>query len=268
MNNNLETGTTTNQSKIMIEKGTKIGNYEIVAQVGKGGMGAVYKAVDTGLLRTVAIKFILASGGKRHEKMLKRFLQEAEICANLQHPNIIKVYHADVFQNMPYIIMEYVEGETLGKYFKNRHDMSWKEKVAIFLKVVEAVHCAHKNNVIHRDIKPSNIMIKSDGEPLLMDFGIAKITGEDRSLTLTGEALGSPNYMAPEQAEGDKRGMDARTDIYALGGVLYYMLTERPPIESESFAQMIYHITLVPPEQPKNINPDVQIGRASCRERV
>ena len=219
-------------------------------------MGAVYKAIDTGLSRTVAIKFILTSGGKKHEKMLKRFLQEAEICANLNHPNIIKVYHASIFQNMPYLVMEYVEGQTLESYVEEKK-CSYKEKVNILIKVSEALHHAHTKNIIHRDIKPSNVMVKNDGEPVLMDFGVAKIQNEDRSLTITGEMMGSANYMAPEQTENSKREIVPATDVYGLGGILYYLLTGKSPVENETLMEMVYQIIYVTPELPRNINSDV-----------
>ncbi|HNN97103.1 MAG TPA: protein kinase, partial [Pseudomonadota bacterium] len=212
--------------------------YEVQSVLGAGGMGAVYKARDPRLNRLVALKIIHPMLGQnddtRGEGVVRRFLREARLQASLEHPHICKVYEigelptADGEASYPYICMQLIAGRPLHRA---QDDMSLFEKVRVIQQVAEALHSAHKQGLIHRDIKPSNIMVERtpDGKfhPYVMDFGLARETSGDQSRT--GIIEGTPRYMAPEQARGDTKHLDRRTDVYALGVTLYELLAQKPP---------------------------------------
>lgn len=206
--------------------GELIGRYKIIEQIGKGGMAVVYKASDTVLGRNVAIKMILPDQ-QQTEKYLKRFSREAKILAQLSHPSIVRILDFGNFEEVPYLIMEYVGGGSLSLE-KNR-DLSPSEILSMIAKIAHALNFSHQKKIIHRDIKPSNILFNESGQPLLTDFGIAKLTESDesQSLTSTGAAVGTPAYMSPEQIQG--KPIDGRSDIYSLGVVLFELLTNRKP---------------------------------------
>ena len=209
--------------------GTEVGRYHILEQLGEGGMAVVYKAYDTHLESEVAIKFIrMEEFGSRHtDKVLKRFQIEAKNMAKLTHPNIVKVMDYGEHEGSPFLVMPYISGGTLKE--KPGKPMPWQEAIQIILPIAKALQYAHRQGVIHRDVKPSNILITEAGDPMLSDFGIAKVleSEEGLSLTTTGMGIGTPEYMSPEQAEG--KTVDARSDIYSLGIVLYELLTGRKP---------------------------------------
>ena len=228
--------------------------YEIIDEIGAGGMGRVYKVKDHSLNRIVSIKIILE--GIKRKSMIKRFYREMKICAELEHTGIVKIYHADIANQMPYIVMEYIDGYPLLEYFQ-KMECSLPEKLAIFEKVCQAADYAHKCHIIHRDIKPSNIMVRKNGEPVLLDFGLAKASKVDRSITRTGEVLGTPQYMPIEQAKNIKNQIDKRVDVYALGGVLYHMLTNRPPFDGTYLEILSQLIELKCPPVPTSINAEI-----------
>ncbi|MBE7536704.1 MAG: serine/threonine-protein kinase [Anaerolineales bacterium] len=213
--------------------GKNIGRYKILSQLGKGGMAVVYEALDTTLDRRVAIKFI-QPGKEQIDVFLARFRREAKALAKLSHPNIVKIFDSGEFEGNPYLVMDYIQGGTLKDLMKDK-PLSWQKSVQITIQMARALDAAHKADVLHRDIKPSNILMANDRTPMLSDFGIAKIIGDDgetvTTLTDTGAGIGTPDYMAPEQGVGKA---DERSDIYALGVALYQLVTGRLPYHADT----------------------------------
>jgi len=211
--------------------GTTLLGYTILREIGEGGMGKVYLAENQMVGQQVAIK-ILDPVLARNPDLRERFAQEARIQVALQHQNIVRVLNAQSSEELSFLIMEYIEGQSLDKVLKRRGKLSVDESIKIFQQVLDAVGYAHAKGIIHRDLKPSNIMVCADGTTKVTDFGIAKVLG-DTKLTRTGTSMGSPDYMSPEQVLG-KKDIDHRTDIYSLGATLYEMLTGRPPFVIEN----------------------------------
>ena len=226
--------------------------YRIVCQLGRGGMAVVYKAYQPGLDRHVAIKFLLPQVIP-DPTLIKRFKQEAKVIAKLRYPNIVTVLDFGERQGVAYLVMEYVEGETLKA--KLGKPMPLESALEIASQMGRALDYAHSQGIIHRDVKPSNILLAREDWALLSDFGIAKVLEGPQQFTMTGASVGTPEYMAPEQGQGLK--VDARADIYALGVVLYEMLTGRPPFSGDTpLSVMLKHVTdLLPP--PRNLNANV-----------
>jgi len=228
-------------------KGTVWGRYTLGKRLGSGGMGVVFEAHDDTLDRTIALKF-LKSGDV---DFLLRFFREAKAQARLHHDNICDVYEAGELDGQPFIAMRYVDGEELTTAASR---MSMEAKVKIVREVADAIHAAHREGLIHRDIKPSNIMIEErpDGSyrPTVLDFGLARIEG-DPGATATGVMLGTPAYMAPEQALGESNRIDRRTDVYALGAVLYTLITGDPPFQVKTQAQHLIAIIQSEPPRPR-----------------
>ncbi len=239
-----------------------IDRYHILEQIGEGGMAVVYKAYDIRLEREVAIKIIRkeAFPAETYDQIFKRFEREAKSLAKLSHPNIIKVYDYGEYDGSPYLVMEYQPGGTLKAVLGK--PLSWQDCIKYVLPIAQALAYAHQLGIIHRDIKPSNILISNNGLPMLSDFGIAKLLESDGKYTLTGTGvgIGTPEYMAPEQGLG--KPIDARVDIYALGVVLYEMVTGRTPYQAETpMAVIIAHISDPlpnPREYIKNIPKEVE----------
>ena len=204
--------------------GQSLGRYHILEQLGEGGMATVYKAYDTRLETDVAVKVIRTENilPSTLDRSLKRFEREAKALARLTHPNIVKVTDYGEYEDKPYLVMPYLPGGTLKQ--KLGKPIPWQEAARLLLPIARALDFAHRQNMIHRDVKPSNILITADGEPMLTDFGIAKILDleETADLTGTGMGIGTPEYMAPEQWTGKTSN---QSDQYALGVVLYEMLT-------------------------------------------
>lgn len=233
-------------------------SYHIVNEIAAGGMGVVYKAYDTGLKRDVAIKLIKKN--VMNEKQLKRFSREIEASCILQHPHIIKIYSSGVEGDVPYMVMELIDGLPLLEYLeKNR--CSYKEKLILIKKIAMALDFAHKNKILHRDIKPSNIMVKADGEPVLMDFGLAKLNEvKDKSLTRTGDILGTPRYMAPEQTLGQKRQINHQSDTFSLGIVLYHILVGKLPFDGDNLIQIFHAIVNKTPLRLRKLDKNIPQG--------
>jgi serine/threonine protein kinase len=235
--------------------GKSLGRYHILEQLGEGGMAVVYKAYDTRLERNVAIKVILPQ--KQHtEKFIKRFEREAKALARLSHPNIVKVIDYGEHEGIPFLVMEYIPGGTLKQKLSGK-PMPWRDAVKILIPIARALGYAHQQKIVHRDLKPSNILITDSGEPMLSDFGIAKIleTEETLDLTGTGVGVGTPEYMSPEQAQG--KPVDARSDIYSLGVVLYEMVTGRRPYQADTPMAVVWKLASEPLPQPKSFVSDV-----------
>lgn len=210
-----------------------IGRYQILEQLGKGGMAVVYEALDTTLDRRVAIK-VIQPGKEQLNTFLARFRREAKVLANLSHPNIVKVFDYGEYEGKPYLVMDYIQGGTLKEMMKGK-PLPWQKSVQITIQTARALEAAHKQGILHRDIKPANILMANDRDPMLSDFGIAKWLADsgvtDTSLTDTGMGIGTPDYMAPEQGVGKA---DERSDIYALGVVLYQLVTGRLPFHADT----------------------------------
>ncbi|HRQ24479.1 MAG TPA: protein kinase, partial [Anaerolineales bacterium] len=233
--------------------------YRLLEKIGEGGMAVVYKAQDTGLGRFVAVKVIRrgAFPPKQIEHILKRFEREARAQAKLSHPNILTIFDYGEFENQPYLVMEYVPHGSLKDLLKGR-PISWNRAAPIIASVARALAAAHAQGIIHRDVKPSNILMANGRDPMLADFGIAKLVESDADtsdLTGTGMGIGTPEYMAPEQASG--KSIDHRADIYALGIVLYQMVTGRLPFKGDTpLAIMLLKNTQKVPN-PRQYSPDL-----------
>lgn len=216
---------------IIVEVPDKLGPYRLLRLLGRGGMGEVWLGHDTKLDREVAVKLMRRELIAR-EDAVKRFYREARAIARLNHPNIVQVYAIGEEGPMIYMVMEYVDGETVSQRLKRLGPLPLKECVYILLQAVEGLGYAHARGIIHRDIKPSNMMLTSDYRVKITDFGLAKIVEHDSQMTVAGTAIGSPNYMSPEQARGEEA--DHRSDIYALGISFYQMLTNELPFTGQT----------------------------------
>jgi serine/threonine protein kinase/WD40 repeat protein len=226
--------------------------YELHGEVGRGGMGVVYKARQLDLNRIVALKMVLA-GSHAGSIDLVRFHAEAEVAANLQHPNIVQVHAVGRHAGLPYLSLEYVEGGTLSQRL-NGVPQKPQAAVALIEILARAVQHAHDHGIVHRDIKPSNILMTADGKPKIADFGLAKRVECGTGMTQTGAILGTPSYMAPEQAES-KKDIGPAADIYALGAILYEMLTGRPPFQALTPVDTIMQVIVDEPVPPRRLQP-------------
>lgn len=231
------------------------GRYEIIELIGSGGMANVYKAKCHRLNRMVAVK-ILKSDMAENEEIRRRFRDESRAVAQLSHANIVSVYDVSSSGDTEYIVMELIDGITLKQYMERRGQMDWRESLHFIIQIMRALEHAHSRGIIHRDIKPQNIMVLRDGSVKVADFGIACL--QNNAQTLTQDALGSVHYISPEQARGEH--IDARSDIYSAGVVLYEMLTGRLPFEGDTAVSVaIQHLSSVP-LAPSEIREDVPKG--------
>lgn len=228
----------------------KFSSYEIIEEIARGGMGIVYKAKQLNLNRIVALK-VLLTGGVATPTEIKRFRQEAEIAGSLQHPYIVSIYEVGEYNHYHYFTMDYIPGDTLKVHIK-KHSRK-KNLFKILVKISEALQYAHEHNVIHRDIKPSNIIVTPEWEPKLTDFGLAKRIDEKSDIPEEGHTLGTPFYLSPEQARGDKN-IDGRTDIYSMGVILYEILTGQVPFRSNTLMELYNRIMNEDPVSPRRIN--------------
>lgn len=226
--------------------------YELLEEIGRGGMGIVYRARQLNLDREVAVKMILrgplASGADR-----QRFRIEAEAAARLHHANIVPVYEVGDQQGRPYFSMKYITGRTLANLLAER-PLPPREAARMLASVCRAIHHAHLRGVLHRDLKPSNILIDEQDEPHVTDFGLAKQTGAATGITHSGAVLGTPSYMAPEQAAGDRGEVGPASDVYSLGAILYHMLTGRPPFQAPSPVDTVLLVLEQDPVPPRLLN--------------
>ncbi|MDQ3624852.1 MAG: serine/threonine protein kinase, partial [Verrucomicrobiota bacterium] len=234
----------------------EIPGYTILGELGRGGMGVVYKARHLKLNRTVALKMVLA-GSHASERSLARFLSEAEIAAGLQHSHIVQIYELGEHSGLPYITMEFVDGGGMAEWLAKAGN-DYGQVAALFEKLARAAHWAHQRSIVHRDLKPANVLIGGDGEPKIGDFGLAKrLAGtEDRTqLTLTGEKMGTPEYMAPEQAFEELGMISPATDVYALGAMLYQAICGQVPIRARSEGEWLNKLHKDDPPSPAFYRP-------------
>jgi serine/threonine protein kinase/WD40 repeat protein len=281
----------------------RFGDYELLEEIARGGMGVVYRARQRSLNRIVAVKMLLFSGLANQES-LRRFRAEAAAAAALDHPNIVRVLDVGEQEGQPFIAMEYVAGRNLAQIVTERSLVA-RKAAGYVQKLARAIEFAHQRGVLHRDLKPSNVLINAFDEPQLTDFGLARQLTDDSSLTVTGQVLGSPNFMPPEQAGlgtahalletplarrssigfsaqtaesgGDKGGTDSplrvgpRSDIYGLGAILYYLLTGRPPFQADSVLATLKSVVESEPVSPRQLNPstprDVETICLKCLEK-
>jgi len=238
--------------------GHSLGRYQILEPLGEGGMAIVYKAYDTRLESEVAVKVIRIErlAPEILQRAMKRFEREAKSLAQLTHPNLVKVLDYGEYEGQPYLVMPYLPGGTL-KQKMNGQPMPWQEAARLLIPIARALDYAHKRNLIHRDVKPSNILITESGEPMLTDFGVAKIIDEEATLDLTGTsaAVGTPEYMAPEQATS--KNVDHRADIYALGIVFYEMVTGRRPFQADTPLAVLFKQASEPLPRPSQFVRDL-----------
>ncbi len=235
--------------------------YEILSTLGKGGMGIVYKARHVPLNRMVAVKMII-SGANASDDQLARFQREAEAAAHLKHPNIVSVYEVGLHHGLPYFSLEFVDGNSLSEMMRET-TLSPRHAAELLIPVARAVHYSHQMGVLHRDLKPQNILLTEDGQPKVADFGLAKRldVDDDENKTREGVILGTPGYMAPEQARNSER-VGPHTDVYALGSILYYMMTGRPPFAAptpfEVVRQLLLHDPLAPSKLQAGLDRDLE----------
>jgi len=233
----------------------QFGDYELIEEIARGGMGVVYRARQVSLDRIVAVK-MLAFGQFSSDQFVRRFKSEAEMAAALQHPNIVAIHEIGQHDGQHYFSMDYVEGCDLAEMVRER-PMASREAVAHMQVLARAVHYAHQRGVLHRDLKPSNVLIDGAGSPRLTDFGLAKRFEGDALLSTTRQIVGSPNYMPPEQAEPDRGSVGPASDVYSLGALLYHLVTGRAPFVANSLEGAVLAVLNTEPIPPRLLNPDV-----------
>ena len=225
--------------------------YELLGKLGEGGMGVVYKARHLALNRVEVIKMIRA-GEFAGPRDLVRFRFEAEAAANLDHPHIVPVFNVAEVAGRPYLAMRWIDGASLA----DQPPSSARATATLVGKIARAVHHAHQRGILHRDLKPANILLDAAGEPYVTDFGVARRIGADAAPTQSGGIVGTPQYMAPEQALGDPH-LTVAADVYALGGILYFCLTGRPPYTGKSYVTVLNEVVSAPPAAPHTVHPGV-----------
>jgi tetratricopeptide (TPR) repeat protein/tRNA A-37 threonylcarbamoyl transferase component Bud32 len=230
-------------------------DHELLAEVGRGGMGVVYKARQKSLNRLVALKMIRAAG-LTPDADLRRFRNEARTVAHLDHQHIVPLYEFGEHDGQRYFTMKLIEGGSLVQHLQ-RFATDPRAAARLVAQVARAVHHAHQRGILHRDLKPSNILLDEEGRPHITDFGLAKHMAADSSLTLSGQLVGTPSYMAPEQAGGCKQAATSAADVYGLGAILYALLAGKPPFRGETVLDTLQQVKELEPERPRSVNPRV-----------
>ena len=231
------------------------GRYDLLGELGRGGMGVVYLARQVDLGRTVALKMILASELASAEDV-RRFYEEARTAARLRHPSIVAIHEVGQIEGQHYFTMEHIEGCSLLKVLRDK-PIEPTAAAHLLISIARAVDYLHAHGIVHRDLKPSNILIGPQGEPYLTDFGLAKWTTTRQHLTRTGVVVGTPNYMSPEQASAGAEALSGRSDIFSLGAILYEMLTDRPPFAASNPVDTLLQVMEKDPLDPSQLRPNV-----------
>ncbi|MCE9554341.1 MAG: protein kinase [Planctomycetes bacterium] len=238
----------------MEEVPSRIAHFQLQEKLGTGGMGEVWRAWDSRLKRTVAIK--IPRNRQLSEQELHRFLREGRAAGQLNHPHIVSVHEVGRDGHLAFIVSDFIEGQSLQQWLANRV-VPLHRAAEVCAQLAEALHHAHEHGIVHRDLKPSNILLSADGSPHVVDFGIAKWTDDTLQLTLDGFALGTPAYMSPEQARGDSAHVDRRADVYALGAILYTMLTGKAPFTSDTPTAVLRAVLDDSPPLPRSLRRDI-----------
>ena len=245
------------------------GDYELLEEIGRGGQGVVYRAHQKSLNRTVALK-VIGLGPWATEAHLKRFRREAEAAASLDHPFIVPIHEVGERDGCCYFSMNFIEGGQLDEVVR-RVPMSIRQAVELIAKLARTVHYAHEHGILHRDIKPGNILLDTKGEPHLTDFGLARLVEAESTVTRTLEVMGTPSYMAPEQAAGEHAKVSKATDVYGLGAVFYELLTGHPPFAGGTTFETVRLVLDTEPRQPRlwnrKIARDLSTTCLKCLEK-
>ena len=231
------------------------GDYELEHEIARGGMGIVYRARQHTLNRTVAVK-VLRDNAFAGGDEVERFKTEAGAAAALRHPHIVGIHEIGEHNGTHFFSMDYVPGGTLSQLLRDG-PLPARKAAELLVKLAQAIEHAHSQGVLHRDLKPANVLMDAAGEPVVTDFGLAKHAASDAGLTVTGQVLGTPAYMAPEQAAGRTRECDARTDVYGLGALLYHMTAGRPPFAGDTHLTVIHQVTHDEPVSLRLLNPSI-----------
>src|SRR6266566_1100654 len=255
------------------------GDYELLEEIGRGGQGVVYRARQKSLNRIVALK-VIGLGHWATEAHVKRFRLEAEAAASLEHPGIVPIHEVGERDGSCYFSMQFIEGGQLDEVVRSatadsscgeRAPMPIRQAVELIVKVARTVHYAHEHGILHRDIKPGNILLDANGEPHLTDFGLARLLESESTITRTLEVMGTPSYMAPEQASGETAKLSSGTDVYGLGAVLYQLLTGHPPFAGGTTYKTIRLLLNTEPRQPRlwnrKIDRDLSTICLKCLEK-
>ena len=233
----------------------ELGDYELLEEVGRGGQGVVFRARQKSLNRIVALK-VISLGQWASKAHVKRFRREAEAAASLDHPSIVPIHEVGERDGSCYFSMQFIEGGQLDEVVR-RVPMSIRQAAEVIAKVARTVHYAHEHGILHRDIKPGNILLDQKGEPHLTDFGLARLLDTQSSVTRTIDVLGTPSYMAPEQAAGETIKLSKATDVYGVGAALYQLLTGQPPFAGGTTYETIRLLRDTEPRQPRVLNPKI-----------
>lgn len=242
--------------------------YELLEELGKGGMGIVYKAKQEWPQRIVALK-MLRNQSLTNEEDLERFEREINALCQLDHPNIVRLFDAGHFQNYPYFTMEYVDGSNLAEMYRGK-GCSIKEAVKIMRTLAEAIQDAHDQGILHRDLKPANVLLKKNGMPKITDFGLAKRLDYDSGQTPSYMVLGTPSYMAPEQAGSKNDDVCYATDVYGLGAIFYELLTGKPPFRGDAPHDTLIQVLtqkVIPPSKHKKVPKELEEICLKCLEK-
>ena len=233
----------------------QLGRYELLGELGRGGMGVVYRALDPGLGREVALKVLPL--GEADEDDLERFRREGAAGAAVQHPNVLPVHELAEAEGYALLAMDLAGGGSLRDLLRREGRLPGQQVADYGVQIAEGLAALHAQGILHRDLKPENVLFAEDGRPLLADFGLAKLLDRETRLTQTGVAMGSPHAMAPEQARGEVSRICPATDVYGVGVILYEALTGELPIRGRSVLELLDAITRVPPRRPRELVPEL-----------